>query len=661
MVHLQQILLLTLPLISPSAAHPDEAAIEQYEALLSLRALPDSPSGNYTPKVVDCPSTKPSVRLASELSDQEKSWISLRRNNTVDPLRALLEHANIPDFNATSFIDAARDNATALPNIGIAVSGGGYRALMNGAGFLSAADSRNSQDGAISGLLQSATYLAGLSGGGWLVGSIFANNFSTVPALQQGNKDNALWRFDRNIFLGPDKSGHGTLNTVDYWGDIVNQVQKKKEGWPTSITDYWGRALSYQLIGAPDGGPAYTFSSIADTQDFKDAQTPFPVLVADGRAPGETVVALNATVYEFNPYELGSWDPTTFGFAPLEWIASNFTNGTVGDQGKCVRGYDQFGFVMGTSSSLFNQFLLQNITAKGESFGLSSAIINVIEKILQNLSSDENDIAQYNPNPFQGWNPTSGNPTANDDDLTLVDGGEDLQNIPLHPLIQPYRAVDIIFAVDSSADTTYSWPNGTALRATYDRSSTSISNGTLFPAIPSAETFINSGLNRRPTLFGCDPSNFTLSPGQAVPPLVFYIPNAPYSTLSNVSTFDPQYTIPERDAIIRNGLNAATQGNATVDKDWSRCVACAVLSRSWWKAGESAPSACQACFDRYCWDGKENNTAIQGEYEPAFIVAQDFNASQTGSDDDSAAGRRRVVGWEVVAWAVGVAWVLAAL
>uniref|UniRef100_A0A8H7N417 Lysophospholipase n=1 Tax=Bionectria ochroleuca TaxID=29856 RepID=A0A8H7N417_BIOOC len=328
---------------------------------------------------------------------------------------------------------------------------------------------------------------------------------------------------------------------------------------------------------------------------------------------------------------------------PLEWIASNFTNGTIGDKGKCVRGYDQFGFVMGTSSSLFNQFLLQNITAKGESFGLSSAIINVIEKILQNLSSGEDDIAQYNPNPFQGWNPTSGNPTANDDDLTLVDGGEDLQNIPLHPLIQPYRAVDIIFAVDSSADTTYSWPNGTALRATYDRSSTSISNGTLFPAIPSAETFINSGLNRRPTLFGCDPSNFTLSPARPCP-LVFYIPNAPYSTLSNVSTFDPQYTIPERDAIIRNGLNAATQGNATVDKDWSRCVGCAVLSRSWWKAGEAAPSACQACFDRYCWDGKENNTAIRGEYEPAFIVAQDFNASQTGGDDDSAAGRRRGLG-----------------
>ncbi|KAM0417481.1 hypothetical protein ACHAPT_012545 [Fusarium lateritium] len=599
---------------------------------LQLRALPDSPSGDYSPETVDCPREKPTIRFADALSKEEVSWLSTRRNNTISPLRKLLEEASIPNFNAGSYIDKVRDNTTALPNIGIAISGGGYRALMNGAGFLSAADSRNGHDSAVSGLLQASTYLAGLSGGGWLVGSMFANNFSTIPDLQKGADDSSLWRFDRSIFEGPKEKGIGVLNTVDYWTEIVDDVDGKGKGWDTSITDFWGRALSYQLINAPDGGPAYTFSSIQDTSSFKDADTPFPILVADGRAPGDRIISLNATVFEFNPYELGTWDPTTYGFAPLRYLASNFSKGSIARDGKCVRGFDQFGFVMGTSSSLFNQFLLQNVTAVGEDSGIPSFLVKAVENVLEGLDDDENDIAQYAPNPFLGWNPST-NPNQKDFQLSLVDGGEDLQNIPLHPLIQPMRGVDVIFAVDSSADTTYNWPNGTALRASYDRSLEDIGNGTLFPPVPSAETFINNRLNQRPTFFGCDANNFTLSKGQVVPPLVVYLPNAPYTTMSNVSTFDPSYTLEERDRIIRNGFNSATQGNGTIDKEWPVCVACAVLSRSWWKAGESAPDACRTCFDRYCWDGKSNNTRVN-DYEPGFIIksAEESGASLIGSN-----------------------------
>ncbi|KEY71245.1 hypothetical protein S7711_02352 [Stachybotrys chartarum IBT 7711] len=602
-------------------------------APLSLRALPNSPSGGYAPDVVDCPTSRPQLRLADGLSSSEAEWLAQRRNNTVDPMRRLLSRANISDFDAEAYIDNARDNLTTLPNIGIAVSGGGYRALMNGAGFISAADSRNSENGSISGLLQSTTYLAGLSGGGWLVGSIFANNFSTVPDLQRGNNDTALWRFDRTIFTGPEESGIGVLNTVSYWQDISNAVDSKAEGWETSLTDYWGRALSYQLIGTPDGGPAYTFSSIAESDHFQSADTPYPILVSDGRRPGERIISLNATVYEFNPFELGTWDPTVYGFAPLRYIASNFTNGSISSNGSCVRGFDQFGYVMGTSSSLFNQFLLANITSATSDSGIPSFIVDALQGVLERLDEDENDVAQYVPNPFFGWNPTSDNANSDKDQLSLVDGGEDLQNIPLHPLIQPYRAVDIIFAIDSSADTSNNWPNGTALRASYDRSMNDMANGTLFPAVPSAETFINQRLNQRPTLFGCDADNFTLSGNETVPPLIFYIPNAPYTTHSNVSTFDPSYSTDERNAIILNGLNAATQGNGTVDDQWPTCVACAILSRSWWRSGESVPDDCARCFDRYCWNGTTDDSPIEN-YDPEYILQEEFNADS--GDDDSA-------------------------
>ncbi|KAF4981040.1 hypothetical protein FZEAL_3092 [Fusarium zealandicum] len=637
------LLLLAYSATSTATASPDILSVD-------IRALPDSPSGGYAPEVVDCPSTRPRVRLADGLSDEEQAWLRRRRNNTVDPLQAFLVRAKIPNFDAETYINGIRDNTSALPNIAIAASGGGYRALMNGAGFISAADSRNNESGPISGLLQSSTYLAGLSGGGWLVGSIFANNFSTVPALQLGDEDSPIWRFDRSIFTGPEESGIGVLNTVDYWTEIGNAVGDKADGWETSITDYWGRSLSYQLVDAAEGGPAYTFSSIAATSSFRDADTPFPILIADGRAPGERVISLNATVYEFNPFEIGTWDPTTYGFVPIRYLASNFTNGTIPSNGTCVRGFDQIGFVMGTSSSLFNQFVLNNITALGSENGIPSFVTRAIEGALRGLDDDDNDIAQYTPNPFFRWNPTNESVNANQTQLSLVDGGEDLQNIPLHPLIQPVRGVDIIFAIDSSADTDNNWPNGTALRATYDRVGTDIANGTLFPAIPSAETFINGGYNKRPTLFGCDADNFTLSEGQSVPPLIFYIPNAPYTAQSNVSTFDMSYSATERNAIIQNGLNAATQGNATVDDEWPVCVACAVLSRSWWKAGRTVPDACRRCFDRYCWNGTTDDTAVRG-YSPDFIIGEGQEAK------DSAAGAGLGPSWTVATGAAAAAFV----
>ncbi|KAG5787451.1 hypothetical protein H9Q69_013483 [Fusarium xylarioides] len=627
--------------LSAAIAAPDDTALIPRVNSVEIRALPNSPSGGYAPKVVDCPSTRPKVRLADELSSEEESWVRRRRNNTIDDLKKFLSRANISGFDAESFVEKHKNNATGLPNIAIAASGGGYRALMNGAGFLSAADSRNNKTGPISGLLQSATYLAGLSGGGWLVGSIFANNFSTVPSLQSGDK---VWRFDRSIFKGPKSSGISLLNTAEYWDEMKDAVDDKDKGWNTTLTDWWGRALSYQLVNAPEGGPAYTFSSIADTSNFKDANTPFPILVADGRAPGERVISLNATVYEFNPYEFGTWDPTTFGFVPTEYLASNFTNGSISSKGECVRGFDQIGFVMGTSSSLFNQFLLNNITKVGKENDIPDIVVKAIEGVLVGLDQDDEDIAQYAPNPFFGLNPTDKSVNSKDRQLTLVDGGEDLQNIPLHPLIQPVRGVDIIFAIDSSADTNNNWPNGTALRASYDRVGSTIGNGTLFPSVPSAETFINEKLNQRPTLFGCDANNFTLSDGEVPPPLIFYIPNAPYTYHSNVSTFDMSYTTTERDNIILNALNGATQGNATIDKEWPTCVACAVMSRSWWKANETVPDACKTCFDRYCWDGKSNDTAVKS-YEPEYIVG----GNATAEAADNAAGARLSPSWFVSA------------
>jgi lysophospholipase len=523
---------------------------------------------------------------------------------------------NISNFDATSYMNNIRNNVSALPNIGLAVSGGGYRALMNGAGFLAAADNRTNNAtnrGQIGGLLQSATYVAGLSGGGWLVGSIYTNNFSSVQDLRDGSKGSSVWQFGNSIFEGPASGGIQILSTANYFSTIQDEVASKEDnGYNTSITDYWGRALSYQLVNDTNGGPSYTFSSIALEPNFQSGSIPMPFLVSDGRAPGTSIVSLNSTVYEFSPFELGSWDPTTYAFAPLQYVGSNFSAGVVPSDGSCVEGFDQAGFVMGTSSTLFNQFLLQiNTTA------IPQTLRDIFTRLLTDLGEDSNDIAQWQPNPFYRYNNAT-NRNAESQQLTLVDGGEDGQNIPLYPLLQPMRNVDVIFAVDSSADTTYNWPNGTSLVATYQRSlNNTIENGTAFPSIPDQNTFVNLGLNNRPTFFGCNASNLT---GPA--PLVIYLPNAPYIALSNVSTFDPEYNDTQRNAIIRNGYEVATLANGTLDAQWPACIACAVLSRSFDRTGTTVPDECTQCFNRYCWNGTVDSTPVEGNYTPAFKAGE---------------------------------------
>lgn len=560
------------------------------------------------------------------MSPDEIRWVQKRRQVATTSLREFLVRINITGFDAGSYVDQHADNLSDLPNIGLAFSGGGWRALMNGAGALKAFDSRtlnSTAEGHIGGLLQSATYIAGLSGGGWLVGSIYTNNFTSVAAAIE-DTSGSLWKFGDNLLEGPATGGVQLFRTIEYWDNIIHDVRgKRKAGFDVSITDLWARALSYQLINATTGGEFFTFSSIAGTQGFQDATQPFPMIVAEGRSPGDKIVSFNSTMYEFNPFEMGSWDADVYGFFPTQYLGTNMTAGNVTNGHQCVVGFDNCAFIMGTSSTLFNQFLLQI-----GSVHLPSLVKDVVIDILEDLSKDDDDIANYSPNPFYGWN-NSTNPTAHSHQLTLVDGGEDYQTIPFYPLIQPVRKLDVVFAVDSSDDTPNTWPNGTSLVTTFERSQGAIANGTGFPYIPDTNTFINLGLNNRPTFFGCNSSNVT-HPGNV--PLVVYLPNSPYTTHSNLDTFQLATSDRQRDAMILNGYNIATMGNSTVDSTWSVCVACAILSRSFERTNTTVPSACSTCFTKFCWDGTLNATKPR-TYAPTPILVQgrllDDSASTT--------------------------------
>lgn len=128
--------------------------------------------------------------------------------------------------------------------------------------------------------------------------------------------------------------------------------------------------------------------------------------------------------------------------------------------------------------------------------------------------------------------------------------------------------MDFIFGVDSSADT-QNWPNGTAYVATYEKFMLNATSDVIFPYIPDQQTylillsfltylsFVNLGLNSRPTFFGCNSSNYTSF--SRTPPLVIYFPHTGWTAFTNFSTFTLEYTNADVAAYIDNGVATAVK------------------------------------------------------------------------------------------------------
>lgn len=599
-------------------------------ALLSGVSAKSDKENPYVPTHVDCPEDSTFVRRANALSPDEADWLKGRDSITKPVLIDWLKNSNLTDFDPQSFLS----NDTI--RVGLAFSGGGYRAMLAGAGQFAALDNRttnSTEPGHMGGLVQASTYFAGLSGGNWLVGSIVINNFTSVQDLQASDD---VWDLSKSIFA---PGGINVFKTLGYWDDIIDDVEAKKDaGWNTSLTDLWGRGLSYQFFNYSHGGRDVHYSDVRDYDAFKNYEMPFPIHVADGRAPDTLIVNLNSTVFEFNPFELGSWDPNLYSFTNLQYLCSDTENGNA--NGNCTNGYDNAGFLIGTSSTLFNQFFLQL-----NSTGITGPLYKLAQKLLSDLGEKNDDIALYSPNPFYQMDYLD-NGVSQSDTLDLVDGGEDGQNVPLHPLIQPQREVDVVFAFDNSADTSDdsiiggSWANGTSLIKTYERQFATQGNGTIFPYMPDAETLLKGGYLGQPTFFGCNRDNLTSLFNESLPddkrfypPVIVFIPNTFMGYEANTSTFKMSYDDDERDGLINNGYNIVTQLNGTLDSEWRTCVACAIILREQQRRGDSPTEQCQKCFTNYCWDGQiisDSNSTYQARRD-----GKDVQALLSGKDSDS--------------------------
>ncbi|CAD6650494.1 CCN_G0048720.mRNA.1.CDS.1 [Saccharomyces cerevisiae] len=611
-------------------------AISQF--LLAANAW--SPTDSYVPGTVSCPDDINLVREATSISQNESAWLEKRNKVTSVALKDFLTRATANFSDSSEVLSKLFNdgNSENLPKIAVAVSGGGYRSMLTGAGVLAAMDNRTggAYEHGLGGLLQSTTYLSGASGGNWLVGTLALNNWTSVQdILNNMQNDDSIWDLSDSIVT---PGGINIFKTAKRWDHISNAVESKQNAdYNTSLADIWGRALAYNFFPSLNrGGIGLTWSSIRDFPVFQNAEMPFPISVADGRYPGTKVINLNATVFEFNPFEMGSWDPSLNSFANVKYLGTNVSNGVPLERGKCTAGFDNAGFIMGTSSTLFNQFLLRI-----NSTHLPSFITRLARHFLKDLSQDFNDIAVYSPNPFKDTKFLDSDYTTSivdSDSLFLVDGGEDDENVPVLPLIQKERDVDIIFAVDNSADMRLAWPDGSSLVHTYERQFVKQGQGMSFPYVPDTNTFVNLGLNKKPTFFGCDANNLTDL--QYIPPLVVYLPNAEYSFNSNQSAFKLSYSESQRRSMIQNGFEIATRNNFTDDPEFMGCVGCAIIRRKQQALNITLPPECETCFKNYCWNGTLDTTPlpdVEKDVHHSFINVNSFNSS-IGQEESLYAG-----------------------
>ncbi|KAG1736436.1 lysophospholipase catalytic domain-containing protein [Suillus paluster] len=584
----------------------------------------------YTPVAARCPAGFNLVRMAGTpgnqtLSSSEASYVQNRKAEVLPQAwKTYLSNVQSTNPSLPSYVSSILSGASSeIPTLGIATSGGGYRASIFGAGVLNALDARNSSSNTagIGGLLQAATYLSGLSGGSWFITSLTQANFPTMQELILGptsptvsNNSWGGWNADYDIAT----PSSNPVTDTEYYTDLVEELRGKYDaGYVVTFADYWARALARHFTNGTFSsnffdesythGAGILWSAVANTTSFTSYSIPFPIVVADLQAPGQNsseiiagdYVPLTNPIFEFNVFETGSFDPQLSAFTPTKYLGT--TNNSI-----CITNYDQSAFVAGSSSELFNTANVGSVPTLSTTYG---PILSLMESILPEAKV-EYDVASW-PNPFYGVAPDTFIDSAQTN-LNMVDGGEDGEVIPLQPLLVKARGVDVIFAIDATNDIN-GFADGSSLIATQNRTSL-YPSAYSFPPVPTAlGEFTAQNLTTRPTFFGCNTTS-----SNASTPLLIYLANGgpPHNgqaPVTNTSTTQLSYALSEIQAMLSQTLVIATQGyptnGVTTDPDWPSCLACAIVDRARERAGEARSGICSTCLDRYCWDSSTLTTA----------------------------------------------------
>ncbi|TKA45585.1 hypothetical protein B0A54_04124 [Friedmanniomyces endolithicus] len=474
----------------------------------------------YAPQRATCP-TSSIVRPASSLATGEAQYIAARKIIADAALASWLKKVN----------ETFDTDTSTLPTLGLAGSGGGYRALLNEAGILQAMDARDSNS-SVNGLYQAFTYHAVLSGGGWLATSLAAWNWPTISYLQENVYEPNL----QNGLLLPG----GFYAPLAYAQILADVAAKAAAGYPVTAGDIYGRLLGCNLFPGTDGGVSLTMSGLTSSSNFTKHKVPYPIITSIGRnaSSGNCSEPPDTTQYEYTPHEFGSWDKGVNSFMQMAYLGSNMSNGAA-VRGNCASGFDNLGFVTASTSNVFGFLCNSAYKSAGAVAQLADALQNAILEVAGTTTSGLfNEI----PNPFHAYSHASAVSSAKL--LTLGDGDLSMQNDPVWPFLQPERSVSVLILADTcSENTTNSSCTGLSLHNTFLEAEAQ--GLTKMPTIPPTSTFVALYLSSQARFFGChQPDAVT----------IIWLPLVSYSgtTASDISSVDIEVSKANTDSIIRN-------------------------------------------------------------------------------------------------------------
>lgn len=220
-----------------------------------------SGSAQFVPQVTPCPKTFKLVRNAGAVPHQilaveESDYITSRKEVARTGWQQFIESVDGAGIQVPSYVkNAFSAPVDESPNFGIAISGGGYRAAIFGAGVLNALDIRNgsSVKAGTGGLLQATTYLTGLSGGSWMLGSLVQADFPDIQSLIFGPtsadvSSNTFGGWLTQFDLLPPSTTSNASNAA-FIADLTVDVQAKHAaGFPVSFNDFWAIALARHFL-----------------------------------------------------------------------------------------------------------------------------------------------------------------------------------------------------------------------------------------------------------------------------------------------------------------------------------------------------------------------------------------------------------------------------
>lgn len=313
----------------------------------------------------------------------------------------------------------------AMPRIAICCSGGGIRATISSAGLMKGLDQE--------GIFDAILYMIGLSGGTWSIAPYQISDYDHF-------KDFHPFLIDRIVNGFLHKSEKEVLADLKTSFPVIAEFIIRKLIFKDipNVIDIYGFCLAESLLGDDSSKTFFTLGLMDQQKNIVHGQRPFPLYTCVNPLDNDN----DYDWYTFSPYEVACDDLQAA--VPVWSFGRAFENGVSTNKAPHLPlGFNLglFGSALSISFEELYSMMLDSLEPRILFAGLKYLAQSTI-------------IGETRIFPAEIRNFTykmKGFPRTNIDRNTFVDGGLDC-NIPLPPLLNIDRNIDIIIICDASAD-----------------------------------------------------------------------------------------------------------------------------------------------------------------------------------------------------------------